>query len=122
MRADGRLRRHSRMPIRMSARYTANKSMVRYSRRVKYRYRLAESIRSHQCQFSYTLRATRKVANTLAQVTMESTKGHAAGVYRRRKHEITADSAMTPANPQPLRAAGQRLTVSRAPSLRAGHC
>ena len=48
---------------------------------------------SHQCQFSYTLRATRKVANTLAQVTMESMNGHAAGVKRRRKYALTARQA-----------------------------
>src|SRR5271170_3499170 len=103
------------MPITISTKYSANSSIVRYRRRVKYRHRLTESITSHQCQFSYTLRATKNVANTLAQVTMESMNGQAAGVNRRKKYELTADRPMTPVNPIALRAKFQRWTVTAAP-------
>ncbi len=76
--------------------------MVRYRWRVKYRHELTASITSHQCQFSNTLRATRKVANTLDQVTIESAKGNAAGVYRRKKYELTADRATMPSSGCPM--------------------
>ena len=36
----------------INTRYSANSSIVRYRRRVKYRHRLTESMTSHQCQFS----------------------------------------------------------------------
>src|SRR5579859_83863 len=93
---EGKLRRHSRMPITIKARYMAKSSIVTYRCRVKYRHRLTESIISHQCQFSYTLRATRKVANVLDHVTIESTKGDAAGVKCRKKKELISDSTTTP--------------------------
>src|SRR3977135_2972788 len=96
--------------------------MVKYKWRVKYRHKLTESITSHQCQFSYTLRATRKVANTLDHVTIESMKGHAAGVNRRRKYHLTADSAPPPTNPAAWRAIGQRDTARAAPALPCCHC
>src|SRR5580698_3865779 len=120
--AAGRLRRHCRMPITIITRYIANSSIVRYKRRVKYRHKLTESITSHQCQFSYTLRATRKVANTLDHVTIESTNGEAAGVKRRKKYELTTDRPITPANPNKCRAIGQRHTARVPPPRPCLHC
>src|ERR1700679_626169 len=99
------------MPTAIKTTYRQKSSMVRYRRREKYRHKLTESITSHQCQFSYTLRATKKVANTLDQVTIESMNGHAAGVNRRKKYELTIDMAMMPANPIKCRPSGQRHTA-----------
>ena len=99
------------MPITLKATYKMNSSMVRYKCRVKYRHELTASITTHQCQFSNTLRATRKVANTLDQVTIESGKGNAAGVNRRRKYALTADRATMPSRADQWRLAGQWHTV-----------
>src|ERR1700678_153827 len=99
-----------------------NSSMVRYKCRVKYRHELTASITTHQCQFSNTLRATRKVANTLDQVTMESTKGDAAGVNRRRKYPLPADRTTMPSRAAQWRVAGQRQTGRAAPPPPCRHC
>src|SRR6202167_6168122 len=110
------------MPITLKATYKMNSSMVRYKCRVKYRHEPTASITTHQCQFSNTLRATRKVANTLDQVTIESGKGNAAGVNRRKKYELMADRATMPSRATQWRLYGQRHTARAAPPLPCRHC